>query len=347
MSASSGAGAAETRRYTKKDFESDQDVRWCPGCGDYAILSAAQKTMPDLNIPRENIVFISGIGCSSRFPYYMNTYGFHTIHGRAPAIATGLRLARPDLKIFVVTGDGDGLSIGGNHMLHVLRRNVNVTILLFNNRIYGLTKGQYSPTSEQGKVTKSTPMGSADRPVNPLAFALGCGATFVGRTVDRDVRHMEEMLKRAAHHQGAAFLEILQNCNVYNDLAWNALYDKESKLQHELRLEHGKPLLFGPSADRKAVVMEGVTPRTVPAAAVPERALWVHDERNVNAAKLLADLWAPEFPIPIGVLSAIEAPTYEGVLLEQEQRAISDRGPGDIAKLLTSGDTWKISSEGG
>jgi 2-oxoglutarate ferredoxin oxidoreductase subunit beta len=335
-------GAADTRRYTKKDFESDQDVRWCPGCGDYAILSAVQKTMPDLGVPKENIVFISGIGCSSRFPYYMNTYGFHTIHGRAPAIATGLRLARPELKVFVVTGDGDGLSIGGNHMLHVLRRNVNVTILLFNNRIYGLTKGQYSPTSEQGKVTKSTPLGSADRPVNPLAFALGCGATFVARTVDRDVRHMEEMLKRAAHHEGAAFLEILQNCNVYNDLAWNVLYEKETKLAHELRLEHGKPLLFGPADDRKAVVMEGVIPKVVAAKSVPESALWVHDERNVNTAKLLADLWTPEFPIPIGVLSAIKAPVYEDVLLQQEQRSISERGPGDIATLLTSGDTWKI-----
>ena len=207
------------RKYTKKDFESDQDVRWCPGCGDYAILSAAQKMMPDLGIPREEIVFVSGIGCSSRFPYYMNTYGFHTIHGRAPAIATGLRLARPDLKVFVVTGDGDGLSIGGNHLLHVLRRNVNVAILLFNNKVYGLTKGQYSPTSELGKVTKSTPMGSADRPVSPCAFALGSGATFVARTVDRNVAHVEETLKRAAHHPGAAFVEILQNCNVYNDLA--------------------------------------------------------------------------------------------------------------------------------
>jgi 2-oxoglutarate ferredoxin oxidoreductase subunit beta len=346
MSAS-GAGAAEAPKYTKKDFESDQDVRWCPGCGDYAILSAIQKTMPDLGIPREDIVFISGIGCSSRFPYYMNTYGFHTIHGRAPAIATGLRVARPDLKVFVVTGDGDGLSIGGNHMLHVLRRNVDVTILLFNNRIYGLTKGQYSPTSELGKVTKSTPMGSADRPVNPLSFALGCGATFVGRTIDRDIKHMEEMLRRAAHHKGASFLEILQNCNVYNDLAWSVLYDKESKAAHELRLEHGKPLLFGPAADRRAVVMEGVTPRVIAAKDVPPSALWVHDETSVNAAKLLADLWTPEFPVPVGVFSAIEAPVYESLVLDQEQRAISERGPGDIAKLLTSGDTWKISSEGG
>jgi 2-oxoglutarate ferredoxin oxidoreductase subunit beta len=234
------------------------------------------------------------------------------------------------------------LSIGGNHMLHVLRRNVNVTILLFNNRIYGLTKGQYSPTSELGKVTKSTPMGSADRPVNPLAFALGCGASFVGRTVDRDVRHMEEMLKRAAHHRGAAFLEILQNCNVYNDLAWNAIYEKESKLQHELRLEHGKPLLFGPADDRKAVIMDGVTPKVMAAKDVSEGALWVHDEKNVNAAKILADLWVPDFPIPVGVFSALDAPIYEDVLLEQEQRVISERGPGDIAKLLTSGDTWKI-----
>jgi len=340
--AEAGAAAAPTPQYTKKDFESDQDVRWCPGCGDYAILSAVQKSMPDLGIPRENIVFVSGIGCSSRFPYYMNTYGFHTIHGRAPAIATGLKVARPDLKVFVVTGDGDGLSIGGNHMLHVLRRNVGLTILLFNNRIYGLTKGQYSPTSELGKITKSTPMGSADRPVNPLSFALGCGATFVARTVDRNIPHMEQMLRRAAAHKGTAFLEILQNCNVYNDLAWKALYDKESKLEYELRLEHGKPLLFGPPQDRKALVMNGLTPTVVAAKDVAESALWIHDEKNLNAAKLVADLFAPDFPIPIGVLSAIDAPVYEDLILDQEQRAISDRGPGDIAKLLTSGDTWKI-----
>jgi 2-oxoglutarate ferredoxin oxidoreductase subunit beta len=340
-----GASATPTPKYTKKDFESDQDVRWCPGCGDYAILSAIQKSMPDLGVPRENIVFISGIGCSSRFPYYMNTYGFHTIHGRAPAIATGLRLARPDLKVFLVTGDGDGLSIGGNHMLHVLRRNVDVKILLFNNRIYGLTKGQYSPTSEIGKVTKSTPMGSADRPINPLAFALGCDATFVARTVDRNIPHMDAMLKRAALHKGSAFLEILQNCPVYNEGAWNVVYDKESKLQYELRLENGKPLLFGPQDDRRAVIMDGVVPKVVKAKDVPESALWVHDETNKNAAKLLADLFAPEFPVPIGVLTATVGPVYEDILLEQERRAISDRGPGEIAKLLTSGDTWKITAE--
>jgi 2-oxoglutarate ferredoxin oxidoreductase subunit beta len=343
MSDASGATVSPAaRRYTKKDFESDQDVRWCPGCGDYAILSAVQKMMPDLGIARENIVFISGIGCSSRFPYYMNTYGFHTIHGRAPAIATGLRLARPDLKVFVVTGDGDGLSIGGNHMLHVLRRNVNLTILLFNNKVYGLTKGQYSPTSELGKVTKSTPMGSADRPVNPCAFALGVGATFVARTVDRNVAHMEETLKRAAAHTGAAFVEILQNCNIYNDLAWNILYDRESKVLHELRLEHGKPLTFGPLDDRKGLVLDGVRPRVVAVRDVPEQALWVHDEEDPAAALVLASMESPQFPVPTGVLARTAAPVYEEILLEQEARAISERGRGEIAKLLTSGDTWKI-----
>ncbi len=329
--------------YTKKDFESDQDVRWCPGCGDYAILSAVQKTMPGLGVPKEDIVFVSGIGCSSRFPYYMNTYGFHTIHGRAPAIATGLKLARPELRVFVVTGDGDGLSIGGNHMLHILRRNVDVTILLFNNRIYGLTKGQYSPTSEQGKVTKSTPMGSAERPVSPCSFALAVGATFVARTVDRNIAHMEEMLRRAARHRGAAFVEILQNCNVYNDLAWNVLYDRESKLVHELRLEHGKPLLFGPPDDRRGLVLDGVKPRVVRVKDVPDSALWVHDEHDRAAGLVLAQLWAPDHPIPVGVMVDDESvAVYEEVVVAQEQKAIADRGPGDIAALLRSGETWTI-----
>ena len=330
-------------KYTKKDFESDQDVRWCPGCGDYAILSAVQKAMPELGIPREDIVFISGIGCSSRFPYYMNTYGFHTIHGRAPAIATGLKLARPELKVFVVTGDGDGLSIGGNHLLHVLRRNVDVTILLFNNRIYGLTKGQYSPTSELGKVTKSTPMGSADRPVSPCAFALAAGATFVARTVDRNIAHMEETLKRAAHHKGAAFVEILQNCNVYNDLAWNVLYDKESKILHECRLEHGKPITFGPADDRRGLVLEGLKPKVVKVSEVAESALWKHDASDRATAMVLGQLWAPEYPIPLGTLLNQEGETtYEEIVVQQEQKAISDRGQGDIAKLLMAGETWKI-----
>jgi 2-oxoglutarate ferredoxin oxidoreductase subunit beta len=232
-------------------------------------------------------------------------------------------------------------------MLHMLRRNVDVTVLLFNNRIYGLTKGQYSPTSELGKVTKSTPLGSADRPINPLAFALGCGATFVARTVDRTIPHMDEMLKRAAAHRGTAFLEILQNCNVYNDMTWKVLYDKESKAMYELRLQHGKPLLLGPPDARKAVIMDGVIPRVVDPASVPESALWIHDETNVNAAKLLADLFAPDFPVPVGVLTDVAAPIYEDVMIEQERRALAERGPGDIAKLLTSGDTWKISPDGG
>jgi 2-oxoglutarate ferredoxin oxidoreductase subunit beta len=335
--------ASNGPRLTKKDFESDQDVRWCPGCGDYAILSAIQKAMPDLGIPREDIVFISGIGCSSRFPYYMNTYGFHTIHGRAPAIATGLKLARPDLKVFVVTGDGDGLSIGGNHLLHVLRRNVNVTILMFNNKIYGLTKGQYSPTSELGKVTKSTPLGSADRPVSPCSFALAVGATFVARTVDRNIGHMEETLKRSAAHKGAAFVEILQNCNVYNDLAWNVLYDRESKVLHELRLEHGKPLLFGPPDGKKGLVLDGVKPKVVSVKDVQESALWVHDETDRGTALILAQLWAPEYPIPLGVMvNEVGAPIYEDLVLQQEQKVIADRGPGDIAALLRSGETWTI-----
>ena len=345
MSTIQGApGAAQSGpRYTKKDFESDQDVRWCPGCGDYAILSAVQKTMPGLGIPKEDIVFISGIGCSSRFPYYMNTYGFHTIHGRAPAIATGLKLARPELKVFVVTGDGDGLSIGGNHLLHVLRRNVDVTILLFNNRIYGLTKGQYSPTSELGTVTKSTPLGSADRPLSPCTFALAAGASFVARTLDRNIAHMEAVVKRASHHKGAAFVEILQNCNVYNDLAWNALYDREQKVQYELRLEHGKPLLFGPPDDRRGLVLEGVKPKVVHVKDVQESALWVHDETDRGTALVLSQLWAPDYPIPLGVLAATDGETtYEEILIEQEQQAISERGPGDIAKLLVSGETWKI-----
>jgi 2-oxoglutarate/2-oxoacid ferredoxin oxidoreductase subunit beta len=218
---------ASAPKLTRKDFASDQDVRWCPGCGDYSILAQVQKIFPELGVPKEDVVFISGIGCSSRFPYYMNTYGFHTIHGRAPAIATGLKVSRPDLMVWVVTGDGDALSIGGNHLLHALRRNVDLKILLFNNRIYGLTKGQYSPTSEIGKVTKSTPMGSADHPVSPLAFALGADATFIGRTIDVEAKHQQDLLKRAAAHKGASIIEILQNCNVYNDGAWNALTDRE------------------------------------------------------------------------------------------------------------------------
>jgi 2-oxoglutarate ferredoxin oxidoreductase subunit beta len=317
-------------------------VRWCPGCGDYAILAALQAFMPELGIKRENTVFISGIGCAARFPYYMNTYGMHSIHGRAPAIATGLATTRPDLSVWVVTGDGDALSIGGNHLIHALRRNVNFKILLFNNRIYGLTKGQYSPTSELGKVTKSTPMGSTDRPVNPCAFALGVGATFVARTVDRNIAHMEETLKQAAAHRGSAFVEILQNCNIYNDMAWGILYDRTSKVEHELRVEHGKPLVFGSADARKGLVLDGVRPRVVSVGEVAPERLWVHDKTDVGSALVLASLTSPQFPIPVGVLAAVDAPIYEDLIAEQEKKAVSDRGPGDIARLLTSGDTWTI-----
>ncbi len=331
-----------TAKYTKKDFETDQDVRWCPGCGDYAILATVQKIMPDLGIPRENIVFVSGIGCSSRFPYYMNTYGFHTIHGRAPAVATGLRLARPDLKVFLVTGDGDGLSIGGNHLLHVLRRNVDVTILMFNNRIYGLTKGQYSPTSELGKVTKSTPAGSTDRPISPCQFALTAGATFVARTVDRSVAHMDQVLRRAAAHKGAAFVEILQNCNVFNDLAWNALYDKEEKLKYEMKIEHGKPLVFGPAGDQSAVVLDGLTPKIVKLKDTSPDKLWVHDEKNRHAAMMIGQLFAPDFPIPLGVLSSQDdVPTFEDRSGAQEEAALK-KGAGSVDALLRSGETWTV-----
>ena len=340
---STETNAPQAPRYTKKDFESDQDVRWCPGCGDYAILSTIQKMMPDLGVPREDIVFISGIGCSSRFPYYMNTYGFHTIHGRAPAIATGLRLARPDLKVFVVTGDGDGLSIGGNHMLHVLRRNVNLTILLFNNRIYGLTKGQYSPTSELGKMTKSTPMGSADRPINPCAFALGVG---------RDVRRAHRRPEHRAHGGDAQEGRRPPRRRLRGD---------PPELQHLQRHGVGHPLrprvegrARAPGGARQAARLRS---RRTPGRAscwtasrpawslssdVPAERLWVHDQNDIASALVLASLASPQFPVPVGVLAQVEAPIYEDLIADQEKRAVSERGPGDIARLLTSGDTWTI-----
>jgi 2-oxoglutarate/2-oxoacid ferredoxin oxidoreductase subunit beta len=326
---------------TRKDFVSDQEVRWCPGCGDYAILSQVQKVMPEFGIPRENIVFISGIGCSSRFPYYMNTYGFHTIHGRAPAVATGLKVTRPDLDVWVVTGDGDGLSIGGNHLIHVLRRNVDLNILLFNNRIYGLTKGQYSPTSEVGKVTKSTPAGSVDFPFNPITVALGASATFVARTVDVEQKHLGDMLKRTHAHRGAAFLEILQNCNIFNDGAFNDLSDKAIKADHQLVLEHGKPLIFGKNRD-KGVRMNGQRAEVVALGnGVTADDLIVHDETNLALAFMLANFEAP-LPTPIGVFYATSRPTFDGAINQQLQDARAKQGPGDLAALLKRGDTWSV-----
>ena len=248
---------------SRKDWVSDQDVRWCPGCGDYSILANVQRVMPDLGVPRENVVFVSGIGCSSRFPYYMNTYGFHTIHGRAPAFATGIKASRPELSVWVVTGDGDGLSIGGNHLLHTIRRNIDTQILLFNNKIYGLTKGQYSPTSDLGTKTKSSPQGAIDHPIDPISFALGCGATFVARTIDVDAKHMQQVLKRAHEHKGTAFVEILQNCPVFNDGIWDELQDRKTRAEASLVLEHGQPLVFGGPGERKGIVFNDGIPSVI------------------------------------------------------------------------------------
>ena len=330
-------------KLTRKDFVSDQDVRWCPGCGDYAILAQVQKVMPELGVPRENIVFISGIGCSSRFPYYMNTYGFHSIHGRAPAIATGLKAARPDLSVWVVTGDGDGLSIGGNHLIHILRRNLDVNILLFNNRIYGLTKGQYSPTSEQGKVTKSTPMGSVDYPFNPLSVALGADGTFVARTIDVEAKHLQDIVKRAYEHRGTSFVEILQNCNIFNDGAYAPLTEKESKAETQLVLENGKPLVFGKNRD-KGIRMNGHSLEVVQLGnGLSESDLIVHDETDTALAFLLSLMTPPRFPTPVGVVRSIERQPYEEILHEQIRAAKTRQGEGDLSTLFSHGDTWTVS----
>jgi 2-oxoglutarate ferredoxin oxidoreductase subunit beta len=338
-----GSGGVAT--LSRQDFVSDQEVRWCPGCGDYAILSAVQNIMPTLGVPREKVVFVSGIGCSSRFPYYMNTYGFHGIHGRAPAIATGIAAARPDLQVWVVTGDGDGLSIGGNHLIHALRRNVNLKILLFNNQIYGLTKGQYSPTSEQGKVTKSTPFGSLEHPFNPISIALGSEASFVARSLDVERKHLPEILKRAAAHRGAAFVEIYQNCNIFNDGAFIALTGKEGRSRNRIYLEHGKPIRFGPDNEKGLCMRSDGSLEVVDVASVGEDKILVHDEHRNEpslafALSRVAD--GPTSPTPLGVFRDVERPAY-GDAMEHQLRAASDKqGPGDLEKLLSSGDTWEV-----
>ena len=338
---------ADISKLTRKDFESDQNVRWCPGCGDYMVLAQVQHLLPSLGIARENFVFISGIGCSSRFPYYMNTYGMHSIHGRAPAIASGLKLARPELSVWVVTGDGDALAIGGNHFIHAMRRNVDLKIILLNNRIYGLTKGQYSPTSELGKKTKSTPMGSIDRPFNPIALALGAGATFVARTVDNDVEHIRKVLARAAAHRGTAFVEVLQNCMVFNDGAYEAVTDKANRQDARLILEHGKPLVFGRQRDR-GIRLRGFEPQVVQLVQgrATEADLLVHDEQGANRALacLLSEFELPEFPVPIGIFRAVTEPTYEQRNAELRELACASKGRGDLSGLLNSGDTWTIES---
>ena len=330
---------------TSADFASDQDVRWCPGCGDYSILAQMKKVMPQLGVARENVVFISGIGCSSRFPYYMNTYGMHSIHGCAPAIATGLKCVRPDLQVWVVTGDGDGLSIGGNHFLHLMRRNVDLKILLFNNRIYGLTKGQYSPTSPLGKINKSAPMGVIDNPLNPLSVAIGCEASFVARSIDVNIKHLGEVLKRAAEHKGTAFVEIYQNCNIFNDGAFEYATSKDSKLDTTVELEHGKPLIFGKNKN-KGIRLNGTEPEVVELGkGISEDDLLFHDEKapEPTLAYLLSRMRHPEFPEPIGVFRAVDAPKYDVELNKQVEAAREKKGPGDLDALFNSGETWTVS----
>jgi 2-oxoglutarate ferredoxin oxidoreductase subunit beta len=329
---------------TKRDYQSDVDPRWCPGCGDYSILAQVQAVLPELGVPKENTVFVSGIGCSSRFPYYMNTYGFHTIHGRAPAVATGLKLSRPDLDVWVVTGDGDALSIGGNHFIHMLRRNVDLKILLFNNRIYGLTKGQYSPTSELSKKTKSTPFGSIDAPFNPLQVALGAGAGFVARSIDVDPVHLRSVLTRAANHKGSAFVEIFQNCNVFNDGAYEHLTERSVKDRMQLKLEHGKPMVFAKGT--KGIRLNGFKPEvvTLGEGGVTEKDLLVHDEKAAASLSfLISELQSPDFPTPMGVFRAVERPVHHELDQAQLVKARSGgRGDGNLTALLHQGDTWTV-----
>jgi 2-oxoglutarate ferredoxin oxidoreductase subunit beta len=331
-------------KLTKKDFISDQEVRWCPGCGDYSILAQVQKVMPELGIPREKIVFVSGIGCSSRFPYYMNTYGFHGIHGRAPAIATGIKASNPELSVWVITGDGDALSIGGNHLIHAIRRNLDINIILFNNRIYGLTKGQYSPTSEFGKKTKSTPFGVIDYPINPLSIALAAEATFVARSVDRHTDHLQMVIERAARHKGVSFVEVYQNCNIFNDGAFDMFAAREVKDDRMIELEHGRPLIFGKNRD-KGIRLRDMHLEVVELGGdTTESDLIVHNEKSPDSylAFMLARMEYPNYPVPIGVFRDVEKPTYEDLLEEQIKSAIAKMGPGDLEKLINSGDTWIV-----
>ena len=329
---------------TRKDFVA-ADPKWCPGCGDYSILAQAQKVMPDFGVPRENIVFVSGIGCSGRFPYYMNTYGFHSIHGRAPTIATGLKLARPELMVWVITGDGDALSIGGNHILHAMRKNVDIRVVMFNNRIYGLTKGQASPTSEMGQRTKSTPIGSIDYPVHPLAVALAAEASFVARTVDTHSEHIQKVLERAGRHQGASFVEVLQNCNIFNDGAHRDFTDREVRDDRTLVLEHGRPMIFGKNRDR-GLRLNGLRPEivTIGEDGVTEADILVHDETNPDATvhNMLARIYWPEYPVPLGVIRDVPRPTHDQLVQAQLDEAVERQGRGDLSDLLGGSETWTV-----
>lgn len=333
---------AEPVVLTRRDFASGQAVRWCPGCGNYAVLAQVQQTLPKLGIPRENFVIVSGIGCSSRFPYYMKTYGLHSIHGRAPTLATGLKCARPDLQVWVVTGDGDGLAIGGNHFLHVLRRNVDITILLLNNRIYGLTKGQCSPTSELGARTKSSPQGSIENPVNPIGVAIGAEASFIARTVDSFQKHMSEVLLRAAEHKGASLVEIAQNCVIFADGAWKHLTDPDARLENVLFLEHGKPMRFGKKME-KGIRLNGFRPEVVDIAEAGEENLLVHNEKAVEPtlAYFLSRMGPPRFPTPLGVFRAVDKPVYDQLLIQQIREAEAQT-TADMNALFRQGQTWDV-----
>jgi len=338
---------ATAPKLTAKDFATDQEVRWCPGCGDYSILAQVQRVMPDLGIPKENIAIISGIGCSSRFPYYMNTFGMHSIHGRATAIASGLKASRPELSVWIVSGDGDSMSIGGNHTIHLLRRNLDVNLMVFNNQIYGLTKGQYSPTSETNKITKSTPMGSIDHPFNPLALAMGADATFIARSMDRDPKHLQETLKRAHGHKGTSFVEIYQNCNIFNDGAFEIFTEKGTKADEVLFLEHGQPMIFG-AEKNKGVRLNGFTPEVVTLGeGFTADDLWVHDEHDIFKAQILVRLFDDprtpgHLPRPFGVFYQTDRPCYEDVMAMQLEEAVAKKGKGNLAKLLRGNETWEI-----
>ena len=330
---------------TRKDFQTQQEIRWCPGCGDFAVLSQIQKVLPELGLPRENFVFVSGIGCSSRFPYYVNTYGFHGIHGRAPALAWGVHCANPDLSVWVVTGDGDGLSIGTNHLIHCLRRNLDITILLFNNRIYGLTKGQYSPTSEFGKRTKSSPQGTIEQPIHPVQTALAAQATFVARTLFSDQAHLGQTFLAAAHHRGSAFIEIMQNCRVFNSEAFENVSQRSTAEDSRVLLEHGKPIRFGKD-QRKAIVVRNMKPMIVDLDQQPvdEREILVHDSRSESPAlaALLSSFEPPDFPVALGIFRQLEKPTYGDLLFGQIESAMAQRGKGDVRRLLNAGTTWDV-----
>ena len=327
----------------KKDFVSDQEIRWCPGCGDYAILNAVQKTFPDIGVAKEDFLVVSGIGCSSRFPYYMNTFGFHSIHGRAPAIASGAKLSNPSLSVWLITGDGDAMSIGGNHFIHVLRRNIDLNILLFNNRIYGLTKGQYSPTSEVGKKTVSTPMGSLDYPFNPPALALGSGGTFIARALDKEVKHLGEMVKESHAHKGTSFLEIYQNCNIFNDGAFSNLTDKDSKLSTRIILEDGQPMIFGPEKNL-GIILDGFSLKVVDIGSkycIDD--LLVHNVKDRNLAILISEMtYDKDLPVPFGVFYKEQKMTYEDMMVEQINESIKRKGKPDLQSLVNGPETWEV-----